>query len=58
MQQRLQSEVPAFAAWLKQQEQELDLGPQPLASLALARALKGWRAVKYRLYARSTTAVA
>lgn len=57
MEARLMREVPAFAAWLKSQERTLDLGPLPLVSRLVARALKAKRGLQYRLYGRSTTIV-
>ena len=56
MEQRLAREVPAFAAWL--QAQQLDLGSESLAARVFGKALRAERALRYRMYARSTTAAA
>ena len=54
MEQRLAREVPAFAAWL--QAQQLDLGAESLGARLLGKALRAERALRYRVYARSTRA--
>jgi hypothetical protein len=56
MEQRLTREVPAFAAWL--QAQQLDLGELSLPARLFGRLLRAQRALRYRVYARSTTAAA
>lgn len=56
MEHRLAREVPAFAAWL--QAQQLDLGSQSLAVRLFGKALRAERALRYRVYARSTAAAA
>jgi len=52
MDERLQTEVPAFWGWL--QTHQPDLGPMPLQSKALQHLLRNTRGIRYRAYARST----